>query len=861
MTSGIYATLPLDKKQEFLDSFLKILAAETISLEKWPEFQERVHQLLLKSYDLHFSSEAISEVLKSFREKNAKSETLIEEIHKHFLEVEKYKLNLLLLTNSDLKKRIEECRTQLQHTNSMNDAQKCYLIALCLETSRRTIGVKPTLIQIFNLLAYLQDPKARRISSQQKSTERSMVLAWLAAFKAMNMSVDMICLNAEQAYRNVHKFKDFFNFLGLNALAYSASGNSRVILEADILYGTLENFESNYLEHLDTDEALLFKPVRQRKAFEVVIIDEMSDLFLDSKHRKLQIKKPVSYLNPKLYQIIYEYMFNKNGTSKSKEELQRILYQALKVVYPFHRLERWMKSYEIAATYSINKDYLVGDQKITVLQETEEDPIEKPGKRFPKGIHCFLEIRHNINPIPELGIHTRVFHADFINLYRQCFGASTSMVTVLDRDELLKVYQLSHFRSPLYFQNQKVFEPVLIAENGEEQNKLLIKELNEKLEKGRPVVIYCENPYDCRTIYADLDEEFGYDDETIVQTFHEFTRTEDEQLGDQSEDLETFLRAGLPRSITIATEAALDLNKIPLDKRSLTAGGLHVIVIYPPNKRRFLESFFVAQYKPGSLRYLFEKIDLESQIEDFSYTDASGKICKLRAETIAKDKLFKQWGHVLERKIFFGNLMLYHNVLLNSIHAELQKLRYHLWKLFSKEERNKIEYDWSTFYSYSVNQFKELSLKLARTPLTSEFPIVIQHEAEKCLANTLAEIWKRYPIINTVLKTPLHYALEYQNESLAILLAEQRPDYIDVPNAKGEISIDLALKYNFTSFIKTFEKGVSIREGIKTLEADLKTNASPKAYRPLVTIYEYIYGPRPKAPSKTAVKVPPQVKQ
>ena len=223
---------------------------------------------------------------------------------------------------------------------------------------------------------------------------------------------------------------------------------------------------------------------------------------------------------------------NPQGSSKSPQELQRLLYHSLKVVYPMHRVERWMKSYETAATYSINKDYLLSDRKITVLQETEEDPIAKPKKRFPKGIHCFLEIRHGLELTPELGIHARIIHSDYINLYRQCFGASTSMVTIQDREELLKVYQLSFFRSPPYFPSLKIYEPVLIADDGEEQNKLLIKDLNEKLDKGRPVVIYCENPYDCRTVYADLDEEFGFDEVTIVQTFHEFTRNEDEEEGD-----------------------------------------------------------------------------------------------------------------------------------------------------------------------------------------------------------------------------------------------------------------------------------------------------------------------------------------
>ena len=282
LTSGIYATLPTAKKQEFLDAFLKILATEVISLEKWSEFQEKVHQLLLKSYDLHYSEQEISNILKAYLEKNTKATTLVDALHKHFLEVEKYKLTLILLTNSDFRKRIEDCRLKLRQESAMNDAQKCYLVALCLEASRRTLSINPTPLQIFNLLAFLEDPKGRRISSQQEGPERTMTLAWLAAFKAMNFSVDMVCKNREIVSINELNFREFFAFLGLKTVVYHERLHRRDILEADILYGTLEDFEREFLEPLNDEEELLFTPICQRKSFEVVIVDDMSNLFLDS---------------------------------------------------------------------------------------------------------------------------------------------------------------------------------------------------------------------------------------------------------------------------------------------------------------------------------------------------------------------------------------------------------------------------------------------------------------------------------------------------------------------------------------------------------------------------------------------------
>ena len=289
----------------------------------------------------------------------------------------------------------------------------------------------------------------------------------------------------------------------------------------------------------------------------------------------------------------------------------------------------------------------------------------------------------------------------------------------------------------------------------------------------------------------------------------------------------------------------------------MTAGGLHVIAIYPANKRRFLDSFFVLQQQPGSLRFIVEKVDLESQIEDFSFQDSSGKICKLRAEDITKDKLFKEWERVFHQKMYYINLRLYHNHLLSSLHSEVQKLRFHLLKMLSKPNQITFENTWSELYNSSIDYFKELRLKLYRCPLTRELPIAIQNDAEKYITSYFAEVWRRYQLADlTPYNTPLHYALEFQNEPLAILLAEHKPDYISIPNANGDISIDLALKYNFTAFIQTFEKAVSHREGIELLIGNFTGNPSSKTYKPLMTIYEYVYGKIPKASANAKALTP-----
>jgi preprotein translocase subunit SecA len=157
--------------------------------------------------------------------------------------------------------------------------------------------------QILAILIFIDNHgKSEGIIEEISTGEgKSAIISCLAAYFGLRgYKVDIITSSKTLAERDSNKFKNFYNLLGLtddNCREYEETP-----YKADILYGTFLNFEGDLLDEISSN-----RKIRGDRKYEIIIIDEVDNMFIDGIEGSTQLthsSKGYQYLIP-MYLSIY----------------------------------------------------------------------------------------------------------------------------------------------------------------------------------------------------------------------------------------------------------------------------------------------------------------------------------------------------------------------------------------------------------------------------------------------------------------------------------------------------------------------------------------------------------------------------
>lgn len=157
--------------------------------------------------------------------------------------------------------------------------------------------------QILAILIFIDNHgKSKGLIEEISTGEgKSAIISCLAAFFGLRgYKVDIITSSKTLAERDANKFKNFYNLLGLtddNCKQYEEAP-----YKADIIYGTFLDFEGDLLDEISSG-----KKIRGDRKFEIIIIDEVDNMFIDGIEGSTQLthsSKGYQYLIP-IYLSIY----------------------------------------------------------------------------------------------------------------------------------------------------------------------------------------------------------------------------------------------------------------------------------------------------------------------------------------------------------------------------------------------------------------------------------------------------------------------------------------------------------------------------------------------------------------------------
>jgi hypothetical protein len=587
----------------------------------WPDLFYQMNELLYTHQQSKFPEKPLEDVAHGFKFPSTDVEFCLSSNEVDDLCVQYNQLLAFekqLLVQKDVPRNLKLCLETLRSSSSSSSLvmfdktnfNHLKLLAIIRQQVKYDFQLFPYNTQMLNVLAFLNHPSCRRIAQIKTGEGKSTIIAILAAYWALlGHSVDIITTSGDLAIRDSKKYTKFYDHLGLK-VGHNVRDHQQACDYDDlqtIIYGRASDFEFAYLK-----EEIDLEPVRDKRAYDVVIVDEVDSMFLDMQlcHSRRCSELAV---NSQVFVDMYWYYIK---TRSSLEQFVSHFSGRKSINYSPDELELYYRNVLKAVNLQKDKQYIVQvDEnqksiypykagKIVVVDYLHTGQL-KSGSRWANGLHTMIEAKENVIIQKDYMLAGAIGHTDFFNKYNMLFGLSGTVGTSMERQELESLYDVNCYDSPAYQVSQKVsVEDLVCIDLGYKTS--IQNAVCKEIQKGRPVVIICSTINQSNEIATYLAPPNV--PPSSLQLYNAVQKEENVDI--------IIALAGTPGMVTVATNTAgrgADITPTPQAERN---GGLHVILTYKTiNKRVETQAFGRTgrQGRKGTYHYILPRSEFSKQ--------------------------------------------------------------------------------------------------------------------------------------------------------------------------------------------------------------------------------------------------------
>ena len=465
------------------------------------------------------------------------------------------------------------------------------LVAIVKQAIYDTFNIDPFIVQcltVCSMLLHRINKKKRsnlkgRIAQVATGEGKSIIIAMLAGCIGLTGScVDIISSSMYLAKRDAEKYIPFYEKLGLRCGIVNENDYSTGF-DFHILYSTNVGFEFALLhEGLIGKQIIettpLHENIKKKRPKMTTIVDEADNLFIDTAMNPAQISQggssKLSWIFKFIWQSVCKMILDKqiirqtllnNASSEeqvkdinniSDEKLISLIDNALHAI----RLQR-------DVNYVIGKNKRTGEEEIQIIDADNTGRI-RYGCRWSGGLHEFVELKEGIELHKQNYTVASISHPSFFELYDEIFGLTGTLGEVAERNEIMQIYKVDTFDVPPNRKCLRKRDKTLIVSTVERKESIIIDTIKNMKKIGRPILVLVYSIKDSQRLSDLLRNE----------------RIDHFLLNDQQKQDEDFIidRAGLPGSVTIATNTAGRGTDIRINKTALRNGGLHTLITFWP---------------------------------------------------------------------------------------------------------------------------------------------------------------------------------------------------------------------------------------------------------------------------------------
>jgi preprotein translocase subunit SecA len=544
-------------------------------------------------------------------------------------------------------KRIKEIRDKVKNEKDL-DKYLVEVFALTREASKRTLNQRHFDVQILGGIA-LHEGKVAEMKTGEGKTLAATLPATLNAL--LNKGVHIVTVNDYLAKRDTVWMGQIYHYLGLTvgcltqegAYLYDPDyklkeeekeeldkerdklGGFKVIKEflrpvsrkeaylADITYGTNSEFGFDYLR----DNLVFDLEEKVQRGHYYAIIDEVDSVLIDEARTPLiisfpeeeaaELYKEFSRIAPRLIKDVDFIIDEKEkAVSLTEEGLNKLekffgfnIFDEKGVLY-VHHLENALKAHYL---FLKDRDYIVKDGRVIIVDEFTGRLL--PDRRYSGGLHQALEAKERVPIKEESRTVATITLQNYFRMYHKISGMTGTAWT--SQEEFKKVYNLEVVVIPTNKPMIRKDLPDRIYKNYEAKLKAVVKEVQERYQKGQPVLIGTPS-VEKNEILSQYLKKANIPHNVLNAKNHE-------------KEGEIIAQAGKLKAVTVATNMAgrgvdIILGGNPPDeeerKKVIELGGLHVIGTERHEARRIdnqLRGRSGRQGDPGSSQFFLSLED------------------------------------------------------------------------------------------------------------------------------------------------------------------------------------------------------------------------------------------------------------
>jgi len=426
-------------------------------------------------------------------------------------------------------KRIKEIREKVKNEKDL-DKYLVEVFALTREASKRTLNQRHFDVQILGGVA-LHEGKVAEMKTGEGKTLAATLPATLNAL--LNKGVHIVTVNDYLAKRDTVWMGQIYHYLGLTvgcltqegAYLYDPDyklkeeekeeldkerdklGGFKVIKEflrpvsrkeaylADITYGTNSEFGFDYLR----DNLVFDLEEKVQRGHYYAIIDEVDSVLIDEARTPLiisfpeeeaaELYKEFSRIAPRLIKDVDFIIDEKEkAVSLTEEGLNKLekffgfnIFDEKGVLY-VHHLENALKAHYL---FLKDRNYIVKDGRVIIVDEFTGRLL--PDRRYSGGLHQALEAKERVPIKEESRTVATITLQNYFRMYHKISGMTGTAWT--SQEEFKKVYNLEVVVIPTNKPMIRKDLPDRIYKNYEAKLKAVVKEVQERYQKGQPVLI------------------------------------------------------------------------------------------------------------------------------------------------------------------------------------------------------------------------------------------------------------------------------------------------------------------------------------------------------------------------------------
>lgn len=451
----------------------------------------------------------LSNIIDLNRREVNRIEKIVQKINEEESEIKKLK-------DKDFPKRTEELKKRLQKGETLEDLL-VEGFALVREAARRTLGMRPYDVQLIAGIALFEGKIAEQKTGEGKTLSAAAPLylraltghgvhlvtvndylarigaGWNAPlYEFLGMSTGVIA-QEQKSYIYDSEFEDKSH--GDERLSHLKAVDRKVAYEADIVYGTNNEFGFDYLR----DNMVPSIDAAVQRGHYFAIVDEVDQVLIDEARTPLIISAPDMEPTDKYYKFAQmidklnsdtDYTIDEKSKSASLTEhgiskVEKILGVDNLYEKDFDSIHHIENALRARSLYLRDRDYLVKDNTVVIVDEFTGRLM--PGRRWSDGLHQAVEAKEGVPIQQESKTLATISFQNYFRMYDHLSGMTGTALT--EQDEFKKIYNLDVIAIPTHKPTKRTDKSDLVYKTVRGKYTALAQDVAKRYEKGQPVLV------------------------------------------------------------------------------------------------------------------------------------------------------------------------------------------------------------------------------------------------------------------------------------------------------------------------------------------------------------------------------------